>query len=82
VVEQMRVGDTLQHGLAQVVQHRLPLADTQRRHLLVVANHDHLLAEVKRDQRIEIGLARLVHDHDVEARGTGIEALGHDRNRA
>jgi uncharacterized protein YjiK len=68
VVEQVRVRDTLQHRLAQVFEDDLPLADAQRRHLLVVADDDHLLAEVERNQRIEVGLAGLVDDHDVEAR--------------
>jgi hypothetical protein len=49
VVEKVRVRDVLQHRLAQVIENDLPFADAQRRHLLVVADDDDLLAEIERE---------------------------------
>ena len=77
----MRIRNVLKHRLTQVLQDRPSLTDTEGSNLFVVPDDDDLPAQIKRDKRIEVGLAGLVYDHYVETRRPRIEALGHDRDR-
>src|SRR5262245_7333563 len=57
------------------------LSDSERAHLLVIADDRHTVAEVPGEKAADVGLAGLVHDHHVETTARQVHRLRNARER-
>src|SRR5260370_4364182 len=80
-VVQIGIGDARQILEDKILDDAKFLTHGGRADLLVVADDQHRLAKIQRDQRHDVALTSLVDDDHIEARVAGIEILNHPRER-
>src|SRR5580692_124411 len=80
-VVKIGVGDSPEVLEDEVLNNAQILADSRRADLLVVADHEHRLAQVQGDQRHHVALAGFIDDDDIEARVARVKVFDHSRKR-
>src|SRR2546428_9419967 len=80
-IVEIGVGDARQVLEDEILNDAEILADGGGAHLFVVADDEHGLAKVERDERHHIALAGLVDDDHIEARDARVEIFDHARDR-